>query len=124
MRILGVFFILMVSPAVADEEVQNEKINKNAIPPVITVKDAKLELTAEEQLILLNRRKADYILKDMRISGKSVPSQYDKKLEDLRRKKFDENPRQTIPIKECIKPNNVIDNEVYECMNGRRSKTW
>jgi len=44
--------------------------------------------------------------------------------ERIYREKFDENPRQTILFKDCIKPNEVIDNEVNECMNGRMKKTW
>ena len=106
------------------EESEKAKTNPNAIPPVITPEDTSLDLTAEQQIMLLNRKKTDWLLKDMKIGGKPMPSSYDKKIEQLQREKFDENPRQTIPLKNCIKPNNVIDNDVQECMNGRSKKTW
>ncbi|MFT0212907.1 hypothetical protein VQ643_09875 [Pseudomonas sp. F1_0610] len=32
--------------------------------------------------------------------------------------------RVTKSVKECIKPNGLIDDEVQECVNGTREKTW
>ncbi|ARU29069.1 hypothetical protein [Cellvibrio sp. PSBB006] len=106
------------------EELEKAKTNPDAIPPVITLEDTDLDLTAEQQIILLNRKKADWLLKDIKIGGKQIPSSYDKKIEQLQREKFDASPRQTIPLKDCIKPNNVIDNDVQECLNGRIEKSW
>ena len=34
------------------------------------------------------------------------------------------NPGQLRPVKDCIKPNNVIDDDVQECVRGYREKTW
>lgn len=106
------------------EKSEKAKTNPGAIPPVITPEDTDLDLTAEKQIMLLSRKKADWILKDMKVGGKPIPSSYDKKIEQLQREKFDASPRQTIPLKDCIKPNNVIDNDVQECMNGRSKKAW
>lgn len=106
------------------EESEKAKTNPDAIPPVITLEDTDLDLTAEQQVMLLNRKKAGWLLKDIKIGGKPMPSSYDKKIEQMQREKFDASPRQTIPLKDCIKPNKVIDNDVQECMNGRLLKNW
>lgn len=34
------------------------------------------------------------------------------------------NPQPLRPVKECMKPGNVIDDEVQECVRGYRDKTW
>lgn len=98
--------------------------NQSAIPPQISPDDPELKFTIREQTQLLNAKKADYIIKDVRVGGQKIPSVEKKAKERILREKFDSNPRQTIPLKECIKPNGVIDNEVNECMNGRIKNTW
>ncbi len=121
--IAGILFLTATCNSQAEES-EKAKTNPGAIPPVITPEDTDLDLKAEQQIMLLNRRKADWLLKDMKVGGKPIPSSYDKKIEQLQREKFDASPRQTIPLKDCIKPNNVIDNDVQECMNGRIKKSW
>ena len=121
--IAGILFLTATCNSQAEES-EKAKTNPDAIPPVITPEDTDLDLTAEQQIMLLNRKKADWLLKDMKVGGKPIPSSYDKKIEQLQREKFDASPRQTIPLKDCIKPNNVIDNDVQECMNGRLKKAW
>jgi hypothetical protein len=119
----GVGLIALALIASAEEETKI-KVNQNAIPPTITPEDAKLNLTKQEHLILLNSKKSDFILKNVKVGGKLLPSQYEKRVEKLQREQFDADPRQTIPLKDCIKPNSVIDNDVQECMNGRMIKNW
>lgn len=119
------FFLLAVSLVCsAEEETEKQSLNLEAIPPVISPDDPELSLSPEEQLRLLNAKKADYIVKDVKLGNKKMPSIYESRLQDIQRKKFDQNPRQTISVQECIKPDGVIDNEVNECMNGRIKKNW
>lgn len=119
---LAAVFIAFSLIAAADDK--KLITHPDAIPPVITPEDAMLDLTTQEQLILLNSKKADWVLKDVKVGKKPIPSSYDKKLKQLQQERFDAKPRQTIPLKDCIKPNNVIDNDVEECMNGLMKKTW
>jgi hypothetical protein len=44
------------------------------------------------------------------------------KAQDQREREASRGVRRT--MKECIKPGNVIDDDVKECMDGRRIKTW
>lgn len=113
---------VLASLGIAEEE--KPKVNPYAIPPVISRDDPELQLTAEEQLRLLNAKKADHITKHIKVNGQPVQSVHSRQLERIQKEKFDKNPRQTIPLKECIKPNGVIDNDVNDCMNGRKKKTW
>ncbi|EIK44688.1 hypothetical protein O59_002411 [Cellvibrio sp. BR] len=117
-----VIAIVLASTSIADEE--KPKINPDAIPPVISPDDPELQLTAQEQLRLLNAKKADHITKHLKVKGQPAQSIHSRQLERIQKEKFDANPRQTIPLKECIKPNGVIDNDVNDCMNGRIKKTW
>lgn len=91
---------------------------------MISPDDPDMQKTVQDHIRILNAKKADYVTKDMRFGGKSAPRQEQKIRERIYQEKFDKNPRQTIPLKECIKPDGVIDNEVNECMNGRIKKTW
>ena len=45
-------------------------------------------------------------------------------LEIREQKQKQANPSQLRPVKDCIKPNNVIDDDVQECVLGDREKTW
>lgn len=117
-----VIAIALASTCIAEEE--KPKTNPDVIPPVISPDDPELQLTAQEQLRLLNAKKADHITKNMKVNGQPVQSVHSRQLERIQKEKFDKNPRQTIPLKECIKPNGVIDNDVNDCMNGRKKKTW
>jgi hypothetical protein len=51
---------------------------------------------------------------------------YNKTLRDLVKDKQSLNQEFTATrsLKECIKPNNVMDNEVKECMQGLREPEW
>jgi hypothetical protein len=116
---------VLASPGIAGEE--KPKVNHDAIPPVISPDDPELQLTAEEQRRLARAKSVDGItskLNVLKVNGKSPPSSHDQVLERIQKEKFDANPRQTIPLKECIKPNGVIDNDVNDCMNGRKKKSW
>ena len=113
---------VLVSPCMTEEE--KPKVNPDAIPPVISPEDPELQLTAEEQLRLLNAKKVDHITKHLKVNGQPVQTVHSRQLERIQKEKFDANPRQTIPLKECIKPNGVIDNDVNDCMNGRKKKNW
>lgn len=106
------------------EEQKQQKVNHSAIPPVISPDDPDMQKTTQDHIRILNAKKADHVTKGVRFGGKQVPRQEQKTRERIYQEKFDKNPRQTIPLKECIKPNGVIDNEVNECMNGRIKKTW
>lgn len=106
------------------DDKSSQKVNHSAIPPVISPDDPDMQKTVQDHITILNAKKVDHVTKDIRIGGKPMPNQEQKVKERIYREKFDKNPRQTIPLKECIKPNGVIDNEVNECMNGRVKKTW
>lgn len=114
--------VMLASPGIAEEE--KPKVNPDAIPPVISPDDPELQLTAEEQLRLLNAKKADHITRHLKVNGQPVQSLHGRQVERIQKEKFDANPRQTIPLKNCIKLNGVIDNDVNECMSGRKKKTW
>ena len=116
-----VIAIVLASASIAEEE--KPKTNPDAIPSVISPDDPELQLTAEKQVRLLNAKKADHITRHLKVNGQPVQSVHSRHLERIQKEKFDANPRQTIPLKECIKPNGVIDNDVDECMNGRMKKT-
>lgn len=44
------------------------------------------------------------------------------KQREIEQKEADRGPRRTVA--ECIKPGNVIDDDVNECVRGYRAKTW
>ncbi len=114
---------VLASPCIAEEE--KSKVNHDAIPPVISPDDPDMKLSAEEHIRLLNARKADHVTSGMQVGGKPMANNTQQRTrERIHREKIDANPRQTIPLKQCIKPNGVIDNDVNECMNGIMKKTW
>lgn len=119
----GIAILIIAACSYADEE-QKPKTNPDAIPPVISPDDPELQLTTQEQLRLLNAKKADHITKHMKVNDQPIQSVHSRQLEQIQKAKFDANPRQTIPLKECIKPNGVIDNDVNDCMNGHKKKNW
>lgn len=114
---------LFINKLHADEQKQ-KAVNHSAIPPVISPNDPDMQKTTQDYIRILNAKKVDHVTKGVRFGGKQVPRQEQETQERIYQEKFDKNPRQTIPLKECIKPNGVIDNEVNECMNGRIKKTW
>lgn len=121
------FFLLLLSvaPLSHAKEEKQPKVNHDAIPPVISPDDPDMQKTVQDHLRIQNAKKADRITKNIRVGGKPIPSNKEQLTrERIYREKFDKNPRQTIPLKDCIKPNGVIDNEVNECMNGRIKKSW
>lgn len=116
---------VLANPCIAEEKAEKPKVNHDAIPPVISPDDPDMSLSVNEHIRILNAKKADHVTRGMKFGGKPVPSNSEKKeRERIHREKIDANPRQTIPLKNCIKPNGVIDNDVNECMNGRMKKTW
>lgn len=120
----GIVIILLSACSFADEE-QKPKTNPDAIPPVISPDDPDMKLSAGEHIKVLNAKKADHVTRGIRIGGKPMANNTEQRTrERIHRAKIDANPRQTIPLKECIKPNGIIDNDVNECMNGRIKKTW
>lgn len=112
-----VMLSLIAIQSLADEENQ-QKVNHSAIPPVISPDDPDMQTTAQDQIRILNAKKADHVTKHISTTERPIPSNSEQRLKErIHREKFDKNPRQTIPLKECIKPNGVIDNDVNECMN-------
>lgn len=121
--ILSIAITLNVNANEKTDTPETEKnANHNAIPPRVSPDDPEVKLTIEEHIRILNAKKADHITKGYKTDGQ--PSIETRTREKILKEKFDSNPRQTIPLKECIKPNGVIDNEVNECMNGRIKKNW
>jgi hypothetical protein len=119
-----VLLSIIAAQSKADEEEQ-QQINHSAIPPVISPDDPDMQKTAQDHIRILNAKKADIVIKRISTTERQIPSNSEQRLKErIYREKFDRNPRQTIPLKECIKPNGVIDNDVNECMNGRIKKTW
>lgn len=122
--IILVMLSQMAIQSLADEEKQ-QKVNHSAIPPVISPDDPDMQKTTQDHIRILNAKKADRVTKHISTVERPIPSNSEQRLKErIYREKFDKNPRQTIPLKECIKPNGVIDNDVNECMNGRTKKTW
>lgn len=62
-----VIAIALASTCIAEEE--KPKTNPDAIPPVITLDDPELQLTAQERLQLLNAKKADHITSHLKVKG-------------------------------------------------------
>lgn len=123
-NIAGILMILLSACTYADEA-QKPKTNPDAIPPVISPDDPDMNLSANERIRLLNAKKADHVTRGIQVGGKRMENNIQQRTrERIHREKIDANPRQTIPLKECIKPNGVIDNDVNECMNGRKKKNW
>ena len=114
---------LITIQTLANEEKQ-QKVNHSAIPPVISPDDPDMQKTTQDHIRILNAKKSDHITQGMHANGQPLTKQEQKTRERIHREKIDKNPRQTIPLKQCIKPNGVIDNDVNECMNGRLKKTW
>ena len=116
---------VLASTCIAEEETEKPKVNHDAIPPVISPDNPDMSLSAKEHIRILNAKKADHVTRGMLIGGKPMANNSEQRTrERIHREKIDANPRQTIPLKDCIKPNGVIDNDVNECMNGRMKKTW
>lgn len=97
------------------------RINRDAIPEHITTEDTRVRLSPAEQLIL---RQADFIVKDIRIGGRPVPSPLQSHIEHRRMQQLKANPKQNRPLSDCIKPENVIDQDVQDCINGLRNPHW
>ncbi|WP_331345244.1 hypothetical protein [Cellvibrio sp. UBA7661] len=116
---------VLASVCLAEDEKEKSKVNNDAIPPIISPDDPDMSLSANDHIRILNAKKADHITSGMQIGGKPMVSNSEQRTrERIHCQKIDANPRQTIPLKECIKSNGVIDNDVNECMNGRKKKTW
>lgn len=97
------------------------RINRDAIPRHITTEDTRVRLSPTEQLIL---RQADFIVKDLRVGGRPVPSPLQTQIEHRRKQQLRANPKQNRPLSECIKPNNVIDQDVQDCVSGFINPHW
>lgn len=71
---------------------------------------------------------ADYLQKSIMqsLAGGKGPmaegARHNLKMQTLREKEANRGVRKS--MKECIKPGNVIDEDVNECIQGARTKTW
>ncbi|THG82158.1 hypothetical protein E5198_10350 [Pseudomonas sp. A-1] len=54
--------------------------------------------------------------------GMAEPAQQHLKNREIEKKEAQRSERRT--VKECIKPGNVIDDDVQECVRGYRERTW
>lgn len=54
--------------------------------------------------------------------GLADAARKDKQARELQEKEANRSERRT--VKECIKPGNVIDDDVQECVRGYRERTW
>lgn len=92
-------------------------------------------LTPEDLAAISVLEKAKFLIKDVQIGKQKINSVYDKKIADIKKYGIDQanyrqrhgivdTPLQTKPLKECIKPNNFIDEEVNLCMNHKLKKYW
>lgn len=54
--------------------------------------------------------------------GMATQAKQHMKQREIEQKEADRGPRRTVA--ECIKPGNVIDDDVNECVRGYRAKTW
>lgn len=121
-NIISILFLMLANTiCYADEKVQAQGFNEDAIPEVITPKDRKVSVKPTTYVGL---KRADYILKDATIGGKKVPSMYDQHIERKQKEKFDQNPKQSRSVKECIKPDGTLDNEVQACVQGFIEPYW
>lgn len=117
MKLWKYLAILTISPLA----VTGESVNKDAIPGYLTPENTKVKLKPSEAL---NLKKADFILKDVKIGGEPVPSVYDREIAKRRKAQFDADPKQNRPLKDCIKPNSKIDQEVQDCVAGLIYPYW
>lgn len=61
----------------------------------------------------------NYLLKDTQIK-----KDYDQRLEERQLNKNKKTMRAVRSVKECIKPNDLIDDEVQMCVSGTLEKYW
>jgi len=120
-RIFVLASILLSSACYSEEKVQAQGFNEDAIPQVITPKDRKVSINPATYVSL---KRADYILKDVKIGGQKIPSPYEQHIARKQKEKFDENPKQSRSVKECIKPDGTLDNKVQACIQGFTEPYW
>lgn len=120
-RMFVLVSILFSSACYSEEKIQAQGFNEDAIPEVITPKDRKVSVKPTTYVGL---KRADYVLKDATIGGKKIPSMYDQHVERKQKEKFDQNPKQSRSVKECIKPDGTLDNEVQSCVQGFIEPHW
>ena len=123
-KIIALVMLSLITIQTLANEEKQQKVNHSATPPVISPDDPDMQKTTQDHIRILNAKKSDHITRGMRVNGQPLTKHEQKTKERIHREKIDKNPRQTIPLKQCIKPNGVIDNDVNECMNGRMKKTW
>lgn len=119
--VLVLLTIVISTVCCADETVQAQGFNEDAIPEVISPEDRKVSVNA---ITYTHLKKADYILKDVKIGGQKVPSVYEQHIERKQKEKFDQNPKQSRSVKECIKLDGILDNEVQACVQGFIEPYW
>jgi len=71
-----------------------------------------------------NLRKADWMIDRLRQSGRELQSPRERVIENRRRERLRQHPKQNRPLSDCIKDGNVIDQEVNDCVNGLIEPTW
>lgn len=106
-----IFLVLALasSPALAEES-----------KPVATQVGDALRPTAEAYGKTVNTLVNEFFAGSKSPLGEAARSNL--KAQDLREREANRGVRRT--MKECIKPGNIIDDDVKECMDGIRVKEW
>lgn len=77
--------------------------------------NGKREKKRPELKSLYRKAVVNYVLKG---------TSYEKHMQKLKLQQEKQTLRVTRSLKDCIKPNGLIDDEVQMCVNGTRKKTW
>lgn len=121
MKKIGFLLLAVSLHCSAEEGAEDKKLNLEAIPGTISTEDREIEVSPGEAAIL---KTAEHIIKDVKLGDQKAKSPYVTSIERKQRKKFDKNPKQSRPVKECIKPDGVLDNEVQACVQGFIEPYW
>lgn len=65
-----------------------------------------------------------YVLGGLSTGNGPLAEGSQRQLENMRRAEAEKNRANRRTMQECIKPGNLIDQDVQECLNGLREPTW
>ncbi len=100
---------LIASPALAEES-----------KPIATQVGEAMQPAAEAYGNTMTRLVNEFFAGSKGVMGEAARANL--KAQDQREREANRGVRRT--MKECIKPGNVIDDDVKECIDGRRIKEW
>ncbi|MDT3710913.1 MAG: hypothetical protein ROZ65_12405 [Pseudomonadaceae bacterium] len=100
---------LVASPALAEES-----------KPIATQVGEAMRPAAEAYGNTMTRLVNEYFAGSKGVLGEAARANL--KAQDKREREANRGVRR--PMKECIKPGSVIDDDVKECMEGLREKSW